>query len=287
MFKKNNTLLFKSVGKTIFALETSTSIENDIDILLKMAAHIPGFKIVDNEDFSKKADITVRHLRDTFNDFSYDEKQIIYTTNSLEKMPVDIYHLIYGVVRKTLINEFNNYAIHAACISHNNGYKLIVGHSGSGKTTLAQNLVDTHGRKLFSGNKTLLSINANGSITGNGGTRTMTALDVNNNRYAYTLRPDQYADEESVDINAIDIIRINDGVEDCEILSPPSALHTLYPYIIDAVNADIILHDHYVFDGTISSLHKKDLIQKLSVALRQVPVRKVSGSMKFLKKMVL
>lgn len=287
--EKAHKLLFKSVAGTVYQINTPDDISQDKDILLTLGAHIPNFEVLNNGDQSP--DIVFSYHRDHFNACSFGHKEITYSTSHIEKFPVDLYHLIYGAIRKDLIHRFNYYAVHAACVEAKDGYKLLVGHSGAGKTTLAQNIIDRGDhdittRHFFSGNKTVLEISEH-RIIANAGTKTMTALDEHHRRYAYRLLETAYSPKPCVNIGSIDIIRINDGVQSCETLTRDSALHTLYPYILDAVNADIIVHGDHLFDGAVPPLAKRQLIQNLSTVLNKIPVRKISGSMSYLETMTL
>jgi len=196
----------------------------------------------------------------------------------------DAYHLLYGHVRKALLAR-DNYPVHAACVGHEAGYALLVGHSGSGKTTLTEKLL-AQGYKLYSGNKTVMRKQGSG-LQAIAGTRTMTALDATFNRQAYLLPDAAYAPTPTVPIKNIFIVRVNDGVAEDQRLEPLSALHTLYPYFMDAVNADVIVDGKTVFDGHVDMGVKSRLVETLGRALETIPVRKISGSIAYMAQRVI
>lgn len=199
-----------------------------------------------------------------------------------DSLPADLYHLTYAVTRRALMDR-GYFCVHAACVGAGDDFRLVAGHSGAGKTTLAQRLVDGHGYKLLSGNKTVVRFDDDGGMIAVAGTRTMTAVDGNLKRFAYDMAASDYADG-PVKIRAIDIVRINDGVAEVERLSSLSALHTLYPYFLDAVNADVIVNGRDIYDGTATPAQKSVLARGLADA---PPVRKISGTMDFMTREVL
>ncbi len=196
----------------------------------------------------------------------------------------DAYHLLYGHVRKALLAR-DLYPVHAACVGDDAGYALLVGHSGSGKTTLAQQLL-AQDHKLYSGNKTVMRKHGSG-LDAIAGTRTMTALDAAFTRHAALLPEAAYAPTSTVPIKNIFIVRVNDGVTEDQRLAPLSALHTLYPYFMDAVNADVIVNGKTVFDGHVDAGVKSRLVETLGRALEAIPVRKISGSIAYMAQRVM
>ena len=228
-------------------------------------------------------DIVIEHVAGDHPALDCRDRHIVLTAPPAADFPADLYHLIYGVTRKALLDR-GYYCVHAACVGTGDDFRLVAGHSGAGKTTLAHRLVEQHGMKLLSGNKTVVRFDADGGMIAVAGTRTMTAVDRNLNRYAYDMADTEYATGE-VRIKAVDIVRINDGVAEVQRLSLQSALHTLYPYFMDTVNADIIVNGRDIFDGTPSVTAKTALAQGLHKAA--VPVRKISGTMDFMTREVL
>jgi hypothetical protein len=174
-------------------------------------------------------------------------------------------------------------------------YTLIVGHSGVGKTAISLNLVRTRGKKLFSGNKTLVAVAADGSLQALAGTPTMTARTKDTARHsadaatsgyqdrsAFLLEEGMYAASGPVPLRAIVLARLNDGAADFFQLSPTSALHKLFPFFMDAVNADTVLcGGKEVFGGDPSSDTRARLSATLADVLTTIPVYSVAGSMPF------
>lgn len=210
-----------------------------------------------------------------------------WNSNSL----LELSHLLYSACR-IMWHEFDLYPVHAACLG-NDDYSLIVGHSGSGKTSIVRKIMVVDDAKLFSNNKTLVSFKEDASLHAIAGTRiiTMRAEDLERHplaaktieyegRYAFWLKDESYAPTTSVRIRKILITRLNDGHEECNQLSKASALHTLYPYFLDTVNADTVLFDgHTVYPGTPPAGAQKHLAQQLRKVLQEIPVYTVIGSL--------
>jgi len=170
---------------------------------------------------------------------------------------MDLLFLCYGAARRAWLKR-GLYPVHAAALSMGDGgLTLLVGHSGSGKTALTLSAV-ARGHKVFSGNKTLVRIDTAGDrtvLTAVAGTRPMTtkAEDVERHlglgtfntgyqgRSAFYLSNEHYAATAPSVVTDIILPRLNDGVSKRKFLGAVSALHKLYPYFMDAVNADIVL----------------------------------------------
>lgn len=251
---------------------------------LQLGAYVPGIVFLDKAP--DRIDITLEHEFSDSPRLEDNGSHIRLYAPESGNLPADLYHLLYGIERRALLGH-GFYPVHAACVGKDDDYILIVGHSGAGKTTLAQNLVEKHGMKLFSGNKTVVRFDGDGSIKAVAGTKTMTALDVDFNRHAYEMKPDDYAPQTEAGIKSIILVRVNDGVEEAQTLGSLSALHTLYPYFMDAVNADVIVNGKDVFCSVPAGGFREDLTDKLSKSLRSTPVKKYAGSMDFLKKAAL
>ena len=251
---------------------------------LKLGAYIPGISYLPKKP--AHIDFTLTHKFSDQTSLSDHGHNVKLTTHKAKSLPEDVYHLFYGMQRRELITR-GLYPIHAACVGNDKDFTLIVGHSGAGKTTLAQKLIDTQDLKLFSGNKTVVRFNEDGGLTAIAGTKTKTALDTNLNRFAYELEEDKYTLKNEVNISAINIIRINDGVEEAQEISPVSALHTLFPYFMDAVNADVIVNENDVLDGYTNTSSKTLLTRSLANAISNIKVAKYAGSLDFLQRKVL
>jgi hypothetical protein len=250
-------------GGLTACFRSACDIRGDEAVRLGLGAYVPGISFLDEKP--RKPDIKLENPQASFSD--------------------DFYHLLYGMTRAALLRR-GYYCVHAACVGNDNGYMLIPGHSGAGKTTLAQRLVDRHGLKLLSGNKTVVRFAADGTIRAIAGTRTMTALDGAGKRYAYAFAPGKYAPEGGEGIvSSIALIRVNGGVREFAQLPRLSAAHTLYPFFMDAVNADVIVGGGRVFDAA-PPLEAKE---KLAAGLlrMQAPVYKISGPMPYLERKAL
>lgn len=257
----------------------STSCAIGREELLQLGAYVPGISI--EEQATECSDITITHVISDAPFLEDNGNSVILHSPHSASIPADLYHLFYGVARREWIKR-GFYPVHAACVGKGENFTLIVGHSGAGKTTLAQSLVDKHAMTLFSGNKTVVRFDAEGTITAVAGTKTMTALDDRLNRFAYEMPSDSYAHQPEAKIKSISIVRVNDGVEEEQGLCPLSALHTLYPYFMDAVNADVIVNGKDILDGTPTTDIKTRLTSDLCRAVTMLPVYKYSGSMNFL-----
>jgi energy-coupling factor transporter ATP-binding protein EcfA2 len=283
MFLKD--LFFKAARNVNIRFKVpNEDIIND-DVMLKLGAYIPDIRRMDNAPW--KCDLTFL-LADGAPYLGQGQDKgehcvVMAAPKSRQEMPEDVYHLLYAAVRKVMIEQKDLPIMHAACVVKEGRARLITGVSGSGKTTLTQSLIDDEGYQLVSGNKTVLDF-VGGSLHALSGTKTMTILDCGFNRAAYDLPIDQVAEDNDYPVTSIDIVRLNDGVEECETLSQMSALHTLYPLVMDNVNKDVIVGGQFLFDGEVSAKAKNDITQRLSRVVRNIPVRKISGSRAFIQR---
>lgn len=205
---------------------------------------------------------------------------------------LDLIHLTYGACRLYWLQQ-EVYPVHSACV----GDLLIVGHSGAGKTSTALRLA-AKGHKIFSGNKTLLKIDEHNRLVAIGGTHTITAKagDANKHlqatgekvgyvgRNAFLLDEACYSAEPEVQVRRIAITQLNDGADSCTPLEPLSALHRLFPFFLDAVNADaVVCSGNAVLPGTPPRGSQQALAERLLPALQEsVTVWAVTGSMAFI-----
>lgn len=221
---------------------------------------------------------------------------------------MDLLFLCYGAARRAWLKR-GLYPVHAAAVTlGDGGLTLLVGHSGSGKTAVTLSAV-ARGHKVFSGNKTLVRIDNSGSrtvLTAVAGTRPMTAKaeDVSRHlslgtfnagyqgRSAFYLADQHYAATAPYVVSNIILPRLNDGVEKTKLMTAVSAVHKLYPFFIDAVNADIVLSGgkcvlsgeprprvrELLASGLAAALSVDELSGGMQAALT---VREVEGSMEF------
>ena len=101
-------------------------------------------------------------------------------------------------------------------------------------------------------------------------------------RVAFSLDDSHYVSVSDQPLKAIVIVRLHDGIRDVHQIQPLSALHTLYPYFMDQVNADtIVAHGKAVFRGTTSDQCSENLSNRLGVAVSEIPVLSVAGPLSF------
>jgi len=227
-----------------------------------------------------------------------------FTSSTDEAGLMDLIFLTYGIVRQKWLKQ-GLYCVHAACLENQQKQlSLIVGHSGVGKTAVTLSAL-ARGYKVFSGNRTLVKIRPGSSkgdpviITAVAGTRTITtrAEDLARHlpealeneevgyegRSAFSLSKRFYANPAPQAVTLISLPRLNDGAEKSRQLSALSALHKLYPFFLDAVNADIVLAGgRLVFAGAPPSGVNKRLASELSQALANLPVWELEGSLPFI-----
>ena len=274
---------FSFPGGLTACFKTACDLKTDNNAMLLLGAYLPGIKQLSERP--DRIDLTLEHKIAASPSLGVQGSHITITTKPSKILPADIYHLFYGMLRKVYMKR-SLYPVHAVCVGKDGDYTLIVGHSGAGKTSLAQKIIDENGMKLFSGNKTVVRFDGDG-LKAIAGTKTMTALDEEQKRCAYELQPHQYVHDDEVKIKNIILVRVNDGVEEYEVLSAPSALHTLYPFLMDSVNADVIVGENFIFDGSISKRVKENIIKKMKTHLVKTSAHKISGNMLFLKNKIM
>jgi hypothetical protein len=209
---------------------------------------------------------------------------------------LDFIHLLCSAARVLWLQR-GMYCVHSACVGKDERYVLVVGHSGTGKTSIALNMAAERLFKVFSSNKTLISLTGS-KMKAKAGTRTITTRGADAQRHlagvtgiayagrwAFKLPDDMYASIDPVTIAAVALARINEGADNCSELSPESALHSLYPYFLDQVNADTVLcGGREVFCGTPPAGCQSRLSAALAKTLKRVPVYHVTGSVPFITK---
>lgn len=210
------------------------------------------------------------------------------------KISLDLWHFLYSIVRLKLL-EKGLYSVHSVCVGKED-HVMLIGHSGSGKSSVLLKLINDFGWKVYSGNKTVVSITDN-KIEAVMGTKSISLRSKNANKYpniftssvdyqartTFSLDKKHYSDEKNVNVSTIYIVRLNDGVEEKEVLSFPSSMHILYPYFLDTVNADTIMCEgRELLMGTPTEGCQLALVQKLKNILKQIKVIRISGSMKYI-----
>jgi hypothetical protein len=252
-----------------------------------LASHLPGLSF--SSGAPAHVDIEVHHIESDTPRLLIEGNRVALHAPAAAVTPEDLHHLLWGVLRRALLDR-DLYSVHSACVGGGAHHALLVGHSGAGKTTLARRLTGEHGLKLFSGNKTVIRLAA-GKLWGIAGTHTVTALtrdlDGAYRRHSFDLPAAEVSPEEEVEVSAIFLVRINDGVQEDQRLSDLGALHTLYPFFLDSMNADVIVNGVDVFNGAPQQQVKQRLVQRLGPALCSVPVRRIAGDLAFLARSVI
>jgi hypothetical protein len=252
-------------GALLMRVEAPVPVFDEESARILAEAYLPGADFVGVHSrngalhvCTKEPTITVRFVESTATSLTVQAGN--YTLADAwngEASLMDLLFLCYGAARRAWLKR-GLYPVHAAALSMGDGgLTLLVGHSGSGKTALTLSAV-ARGHKVFSGNKTLVRIDGQGDrtvLTAVAGTRPMTTkaedvarhLDLGKfntgyqGRSAFYLAKEHYAATAPSVVTGIVLPRLNDGVTKRKFMGPVSALHKLYPYFMDAVNADIVL----------------------------------------------
>jgi len=265
---------------------------NDFSYLLARA-YIPGLERI-KISTKHRADIIIEHKESKKKRMVSRGNRIVIHDQWNRKIPLDLYHILYSAARLSLLKN-NLYTVHAACTG-NGKYILIVGHSGVGKTSILLQLINKKEKQIFSGNKTVISFGKAGRLNAVAGTPTITiAANVARNkkvdiqevmtyygRTAFLLDKKYYTPKELVPIQAIAVVKLNDGVREFSKFEPLSALHALYPYFLDKVNADTIMCDgNSLFIGMPSASIEEKLVTSLRSVLFKIPSYTITGSLPF------
>ena len=208
----------------------------------------------------------------------------------------DLPHLIYHLARKKWIDQ-GLFPVHAACVGDSRrGYVLLVGNAGCGKTSTALHCAQSKGLRVYSGDKTLVRVEQDGSLSAVAGTQVMTSRSDDRFRWGeladhavetggrrcFRLKQEHQAEDEKVKIVAIALLQLNDGVASEKRLPGLSAAHRLTPYFMDMERADLLLDGgETVLDGTVSPETKQREIPKLVRSINEIPTVKLTGSIDF------
>ena len=283
-----NSLYFRFPGNLVFNLISKKPFifEEKEQLLLK--AYVPGAEIVDISP--RSVDLVIELKNSKQKKILQTQEKILIFDNWVNEIPLDFYHLLYSLVRKEWLKK-NLFSVHAACLGKNK-YILLVGHSGAGKTTIALELLKKGKTSIFSGNKTLISFDRQANIKVIAGTKTVTTIfstaKINypipkNSKYQdrIAFTPKEFT-QQIKPIKAIVLVGLNDGVKEKNKLSHNSALHKLYPFFLDVVNADTILCDgKEIFTGLPPKGGQRFLARSLETALKKIPVYSLKGSLPF------
>lgn len=254
------------------------------------SAYIPG--VVYHDTCASKPTVCLRHIESNEKSFTINNSDYVLKDNWEGNVSFDLYHLAYSIARDLFLKNAN-YTIHSSCVE-NNGLILIVGHSGTGKTTSALNLIEKYNAKWASGNKTLLTFTEDNKLRFLAGTETATIKqsDVGNykklmgvqlnyfDRVAFNISEDfHYRITAKSYIKSIALIGQLQNAQEFKEFTSLSALHALYPYFLDSVNADTVLCEGtQVYCGDFGSTPRKELARSLSLSLQTIPVYLIRGS---------
>lgn len=288
-----SSLFFSIPNQITFKVTSDKELSFSESELLLLRGYIPGVVRLNSEP--QNTDLLIEHIEAEDKKLLQEENHIKIFDKWNGVFSADLYHLLYGAIRVQLLKR-KLFPIHGACIGKN-GYVLIVGHSGVGKTSVLLKLLQDSNTMVFSGNKTVVSFDHSNKIVAVAGTPTITIRGSDKNklddqkvtehveywdRYAFMLSPERYTQEVAVPIKAIVTVRLNDYTEEIKEINPLSALHILYPYFLDVVNADVVVSNTGdVFVGTPPKDTEKFLVSHLKSALENTPVYSLIGSASF------
>lgn len=247
----------------------------DVPSLVSLQSHIPGIDMCDAVQPCLRLSHEPRQAAPLYEATGRIMLGGAWSSPRVDDTP----HLLYALVRRHWI-EASLYPVHAAAVVGRSGKAvLLAGSSGVGKTTLCDALASQTDWRFVSGNKTLISIRGakigivsattTRSILQPDGSRTQIQVDTKN------MYP--------IEVGTIVLPYLNEGAENWRQLSPLSALHTLFPLCLDAMNADVVIDaGSSVVSGSVSALAKQNLAASLGVASGAIPVYRGAGSLGFL-----
>lgn len=287
------TLYFSVLDEFFIKISSDAEfIFTDTEFLL-LQGYVPAISWL--KEAPEKIDFTIEHQEISNKKFVQEDSRLIINDEWQGKFSTDLYHLLYGITRLWLLKK-KEFAVHGACLGKDDSYTLVLGHSGNGKTSIVLKSLLDDKVKIFSGNKTVISFSP-GSIIGIAGTKTITIRGEDKDklndsgvknfveyfgRHAFNLEKDKYSHLKTVPIKTIAIVKLNDYQEEFKELNTLSALHTVYPYFLDAVNADIVLSGaESVFLGTPPAGVQNFLVSQLKNVLEHIPVYSIIGSAPF------
>jgi hypothetical protein len=289
-----STLFFSISNQLTIKISSDRDLSFSHNEYLLLKGYIPSIVLLESEP--NKVDLIIEHTESENKKLIQDENHIQIFDIWKGVFSADLYHLLYGIVRVQFLKK-SLFSTHGACVGKDD-YVLIVGHSGAGKTSVVLKLLQDKDIKIFSGNKTVVSFNTENKLVAVAGTPTITIRGSDRNklddlkisdhveyweRYAFMLNPERYEDKASVRIKAIVVVKLNDYVQEHKKINSLSALHNLYPFFLDVVNADVVISDaDDVFIGTPPEGTGKYLASHLKAVLNDVPVYSLIGSSDFI-----
>lgn len=273
--------------------ESPIPFEITADDNLNFAGHWPGVKECVGHECP--SDVVISHTVSDVAKITQQPGRIDIEAPWGPKLPPDFVHLVYGAARNEWLRR-GLFPVHAACIGNDqDGYDLLVGPPGSGKTSLTLYNASVHGAKVFSGDKTLIQVNADGTLDAIAGTRTITVrpkdlyrwstVEKNNmhvfgDRVTFELADSAYSAAKKVRIRRVLLVNLNDTSNDFQQLSTLSALHTLYPFFADKQREDVLVGGgDALFDGSVSADIRAQLAARLGLGLQKIPVHRAISSL--------
>ncbi len=270
-------------------IQFKSSLDLDLDDRARtlLEAYAPGINLI--SETSLTPNVIIEHDQSGDKKLVRSENRVLISDVWEKELPLDFYHLLYSIVRVELMKH-NLFSVHAACVGKD-GYILIVGHTGVGKTSIVLELLKNRGLLMLSGNKTVVSFKQDG-LEAIAGTSTLTAHQKDIERHLGETETISYGGRAALKpkgstnkpglVKAIVIASLNDGVAENNLIEPISALHRLYPYFLDTVNADTIMCDgKAVYVGAPSPGTQEKLAQQLHESLSEIPTYSISGSINF------
>jgi len=264
--------------------------------LIALAGHLPGIQLV--EDKPATPDVRFNHWETSDVKLQQNGSLVNLQAPWGDKLSPDFVHIFYGAARLAWLKNGIN-PIHAACIGNDQeGFVLLVGHPGVGKSSTTLHCALQHNLKVFSGDKTLINLKTDGTMSAIAGTHTMTIREEDlprwpslntteghhfGDRFVFEFPSEYYTTLPEVKIRAIILLKLNDGQNNCAQLTSLSALHTLYPYFMDTERSNILVSGgKAILNGETSHRAKSQTAERLGKCLHDIPVFNVSGSLSFI-----
>jgi len=285
---------FSLAGSLVACFVCDTPLPINEQEVMALGAHLPEITLL--EERPDKIDFTIEHRERSPFSLHQSMGRVTLQEEWHGRLSPDFVHLFYAVAHRSWLNN-GLFPIHAACVGdEERGYLLLVGAAGAGKSSTTLSCVREHGLRMFSGDKSVIQVDELGAMHAIGGTKVVTTRLRDDDRYAemaeekmekggrriFRLKESYSATADKVAIKAIVILRLNDGYDHEERLSPLSALHTLYPFFMDSERGDVLLDGgNALYDGGLTREQKLNNAPRLAQAVKKLPALQLIGSMDF------